>query len=141
MRKFVPLFVLLLFFWGCSHKGYTLDEANRIYVTKTGKVIAVKDITIEAGSQGSVIGGIVGLIIGTQIGKGRGNTAATLGGGLIGSLLGAKVSMPGQQLQIELDDGRIITTVIRVDKSSYFRVGDRVRLVLDGKRIVHIERI
>jgi outer membrane lipoprotein SlyB len=141
VKKILSIIVLILFFAGCADKGYTLDETERIYTTVPGVVVEVKGVTIEAGSSGSAVGGIVGFIIGTQVGKGKGNVAATLAGGLLGSLLGAKAALPGQQLVIELDDGSRITTVIKTSKDRYFRPGDRVRLVLDGRKIVNIERI
>ena len=141
MKKILSILTLILLFAGCADKGYTLDETDRIYTTKTGVVVEVKDVTIEAGSAGSAVGGIVGLIIGTQVGEGKGNVAATLAGGLLGSLLGAKAALPGQQLVIELDDGSRITTVIKTSKERYFRPGDRVRLILDGRKIVNIELI
>ncbi len=138
--RYILTLLLVTFFVGCANRGYTLDNADRIYQTRYGEIIAAKNVQIEAGSTGSVIGGIVGLIIGSQIGEGRGNTAATLGGGLIGSLLGAKVPTPGQQLDIRLDDGSTITTVIKAEKNSFYP-GERVRLILDGNKIVRIERL
>ena len=138
--RYIMILLMVTFFVGCANKGYTLDNANRIYQTRYGQIIAAQNIQIEAGSTGSVIGGIVGLIVGSQIGEGRGNTVATLGGGLIGSILGSKVPTPGQQLDIRLEDGSTITTVIKVDSNS-FQVGQRVRLILDGNKIVRIERI
>lgn len=141
MKMFIAMLMGVLFFAGCADKGITLDDTNKIYTTRTGKVIEVRDVTIKAGSQGSMIGGIVGLIIGTQIGEGKGNVAATLGGGLIGSLLGAEAQTSGQQLVIELDDGSRITTIIKSSKERYFHKGDRVRLILDGRKIVEIEKI
>ena len=139
MKKLFALLLVTLFFAGCANRGYTLDNANRIYTTKYGRVIAVQDVTIKAGATGSAVGGVIGLIIGSQIGEGKGNVAATLGGGLLGSILGAQVDTPGQQLDIELDDGRTITTVIKTDSKHFFRPGDRVRLVLDGNKIVRID--
>ncbi len=139
MKKIFTLLLVSLFFVGCANRGYTLDNANRIYTTKFGRVIAVQNVTIKAGSSGSAIGGIIGLIVGSQIGEGKGNVAATLGGGLLGSLLGAQVDTPGQQLDIELDNGQTITTVIKTDSKHLFRPGDRVRLVLDGNKIVRID--
>ena len=139
MRSILALLVLT-FFIGCADRGYTLDNANKIYQIRYGQIISAKNVQIEAGSAGSVIGGIVGLIIGSQIGEGKGNAAATLGGGLVGSILGAKVPTSGQQLDIRLDDGSIVTTIIRADGRSFYP-GERVRLVLDKEKILRIERI
>ena len=138
--RYILTLVFVFFFAGCANRGYTLDNANEIFQTRYGQIIAAKNVQIEAGSTGSMIGGVVGLIIGTQIGEGRGNAAATLGGGLIGSILGSKVPTPGQQLDIRFDDGSTITTVIKTDRNT-FHPGERVRLILDGNKIVRIERI
>ncbi|MRJ02103.1 MAG: glycine zipper 2TM domain-containing protein [Epsilonproteobacteria bacterium] len=130
--------LLLIFFSGCASRGYTFSDTNRIYETRYGTVLEAQRVTIKAGEGGAAVGGIIGLIIGSQFGKGKGNVAAAVGGGLLGSLLGANTATEGQQLRIRLEDGRVITTVIKTDRTHYFRAGDRVKLILDGNKIIDI---
>ncbi|MRI84236.1 MAG: hypothetical protein C6I00_07440 [Nitratiruptor sp.] len=143
MRRFASFLLALLLLvplvQGCAPKGYTHANTNRIFRSVEGVVLEAREVTIKGGEEGATLGGIVGLIIGSQFGKGKGSVAAALGGGLLGSLLGAQASTRGQQLTIRLQDGSTITTVIKVDERHYFRSGDRVRLVLDGNKIVEIE--
>jgi outer membrane lipoprotein SlyB len=99
-----------------------------------GTVLTVADVTIESQQSGlgSVGGAVVGGIVGSTVGKGRGRTLATTGGALAGAAAGSAAekgagTKAGLEIEVELDDGRII--VIVQEKDDEYAVGDRVRIV------------
>ncbi|MCK5679703.1 glycine zipper 2TM domain-containing protein, partial [bacterium] len=83
----------------------------------------------------TVIGGVAGGVIGSTIGSGRGRTLASVGGALVGALAGSAVEKESRtkaavEFTIELDSGRLMAVV--QEDSSYYRIGDRVRLLQSG---------
>jgi len=99
-----------------------------------GTVLAVADVTIETPEtgSGSGIGAVVGGIVGSTVGSGRGRTLATTGGALAGAAVGSEAERdrarkPGVEVEVELDDGRLM--VIVQEKDDEYAVGDRIRVV------------
>ena len=122
---------------GQGSKTYTRGQAQTQMQIFYGTVLAVADVTIEAQDigSGSAIGSIVGGILGSTVGGGRGNTLATTGGVLAGAAVGsaaerARARKPGVELEVELDDGRLM--VIVQEKDDEYAVGDRIRVVQAG---------
>jgi outer membrane lipoprotein SlyB len=102
-----------------------------------GTVLSVADVTIESQETGAgaVGGGVVGGIVGSTIGGGRGKKLATTAGALAGAAAGsaaekARGKKPGVEVEVELDDGRLM--VIVQEKDDEYAVGDRVRVVQAG---------
>lgn len=112
----------------------TRDQAQRPMSVYSGTVLRVSDVQIQGNQTGvgAVGGAVVGGIVGSTIGGGRGRTLATTGGALAGAAGGSAIEQrratrPGLEIEVELDDGRIM--VIVQEKDDDFVVGDRVRLI------------
>jgi outer membrane lipoprotein SlyB len=137
----LPVFAILaiLALVGCqstSQGGRTVtrDQAQRQMTVFQGTVLRVEDVQIQGRESGvgTVGGAVVGGIVGSTIGGGRGRTLAATGGALAGAAGGSAVEQrrttrPALEIEVELDDGRIM--VIVQEKDDDFIVGDRVRLI------------
>ena len=135
----IILFLAIIALVGCqttSQGGRTVtrDQAQRPLTVYSGTVLRVADVQIQARETGvgAVGGAVVGGIVGSTIGGGRGRTLATTGGALAGAAGGSAVEQrratrPGLEIEVELDDGRIMAIV--QEKDDEFIVGDRVRLI------------
>ena len=115
-------------------KTYTRGQAQKALTVYYGTVLKVSEVQIQ-GEQtgvGAVGGAVVGGIIGSTIGSGRGRRLATTAGALGGAAAGsaaekARATRPALEIEIELDNGRLVVVV--QEKDDEFAVGDRVRLV------------
>lgn len=119
-------------------KTYTRGEARQAIDVYRATVLNVAEVTIEPEKTGagSAIGGVSGGVVGSTIGNGRGRTLAALGGSLAGSAVGAAAekkvrTVPALEVEVELDDGRIMVVVQEADDT--FNVGDRVRVLIDDR--------
>lgn len=115
-------------------KTYKAGHAQRAQSVYYGTVLNVAEVQIqhEETGAGAVGGAVVGGIIGSTIGKGRGRKLATTAGALGGAAAGsaaeqARAMRPGLEIELELDDGRILVVV--QEKDDEYAVGDRVRLI------------
>ena len=115
-------------------KTYTRQQAQRALTVYSGTVLKVAEVQIQGDQTGagSVIGGVAGGIVGSTIGSGRGSRLATTAGALGGAAAGsaaekARATRPALEIEVELDDGRLM--VIVQEKDDEFAVGDRVRLI------------
>lgn len=100
-----------------------------------GAVIAVRPISIRAGSQdgttGGVVGGAGGAGIGAAMGGMKGAIAGLLGGGLLGSWLGSQQTRPGELVTIHFADGQIRAFPQPLARGEHpFTVGERVEVVI-----------
>lgn len=130
---------------GCLHssqgsKTYTRDQAQRQLSVYYGTVLRVSDVKIEAEQTGvgAVAGGVLGGVAGSAIGSGSGSRIGAAAGAVGGMIAGqaAEKSLgkkDGIELEVSLDDGRLIVVV--QEKDAQFAVGDRVRIIQspDGK--------
>lgn len=138
-RLTITLVLATMALAGCqttSQGGRTVtrDQAQRPLTVYNGTVLRVADVQIQGRETGvgAVGGAVVGGIVGSTIGAGRGRTLATTGGALAGAAGGSAVEQrratrPGLEIEVELDDGRIMAIV--QEKDDDFIVGDRVRLI------------
>ena len=115
-------------------KTYTPGQAQQAMTVYYGTVLNVADVQIqhEETGGGAVGGAVVGGIIGSTIGGGRGSTLATTAGALGGAAAGSaaeqsRAMRPGVEIELELDDGRIMVVV--QEKDDDYLVGDRIRLI------------
>ncbi len=130
---------LTLVMIGCQTTGqgsrtYTRGQAQQALTVYYGTVLKVAEVRIqgEQTGAGGVVGAIVGGVVGSTIGSGRGSTLATTAGALGGAAAGsaaekARATRPGLEIEIELDDGRLMVVV--QEKDDEFAVGDRIRLL------------
>jgi outer membrane lipoprotein SlyB len=121
-------------------KTYTRGQAQTALSVYHGTVLKVSEVQIQAEitGGGAVVGGIVGAIVGSTIGSGRGSTLAGTAGALGGAAAGSaveksKATKPALEIEVELDDGRLMVVV--QEKDDEFAVGDRIRMLQspDGK--------
>ncbi len=112
----------------------TRDQAQRPLTVYNGTVLRVSDVQIQGRETGvgAIAGAVAGGVVGSTIGSGRGSTLAATGGALAGAAGGSAIEQrratrPGLEIEVELDDGRIMAIV--QEKDDEFIVGDRVRLL------------
>jgi len=142
MRGLLFIAVLVLFS-GCA-KMYnsnevSINETGYVYTYKTGVVESVKKVVLKGEGDGVSAGVMTGTVLGSLFGKGKGNVLATLLGGLGGAYAGAELDKAnGEELFIKLEDGRDIVVYVRgVD----IQKGDRVRVILNGSKVIRVEKI
>ncbi|WP_419662264.1 hypothetical protein Dvar_27180 [Desulfosarcina variabilis str. Montpellier] len=142
MKKRTNIIVIVLSIalsmWGCQasqgSKTYTPGQAQTPLSVYYGTVLKVSEVTIQSQQTGAgaVGGAIVGGVIGSTIGSGRGRKLATTAGALGGAAAGnaaegAAAQKPALEIEVEMDDGRVLVVV--QEKDDEFAVGDRVRLI------------
>ena len=142
-KMLLALGIVGLLFTGCTQmynsNEVSLNDVNYMYSYKTGVVTSVKKVMIKDDGSGTTAGLMSGMVIGGLFGKGKGNILATLLGGLTGAYVGNKFDKAnGEELYIKLDDGRNIVAVV---KGVNINTGDKVRVIVDGNRIIRVERI
>lgn len=140
-KAFISLLTVLVFavIAGCQHAGtgsktYSPGQAQKAMEVYYGTVLNVSEVQIKHAESGvgAVAGGVAGGVAGSTIGGGGGKKLATVGGALAGAAVGgaaerAAATRPGVEIELELDDGRIL--VIAQEKDDEYAVGDRVRLL------------
>ncbi|WP_456479615.1 glycine zipper 2TM domain-containing protein [Nautilia sp.] len=144
MKKLLLIWTMgVLFFTGCTQmynsNEVALNDVNVVYTYKTGTVEGVKKVVIKDDGSGVMTGAVTGTVLGGLFGNGKGNVLTTLIGGLTGAYAGYEADKAnGEELYIKLDDGREIVAIV---KGINIKKGDRVRIVLDGNRIIRVEKI
>lgn len=135
------LLCFLLLFAGCSrHNQASVGQIENIH---TGQIVYARNIQLRDDGKGTVLGAIAGGLVGNQFGPGGSGekTAATIGGVLLGGYAGNQINQnAGQELTINLGDGRQIVTVVRIDDSTptSFRNGDNVRVYMRGSTVTRV---
>lgn len=142
--------LLLFIFVGCEtssqgSKTYTRAQAQQQMEVYTGTVLNVAKVTIEPEETGggAAIGGIAGSVAGSTVGSGRGSKLATVAGSLAGAAVGSSVEQKtrtkaGLELEVELDNGRIMVVVQEEDDA--FVIGDRVRVLVDSRGTTRVRQ-
>ncbi len=135
--------IVVLIFSGCTQmynsNEVDLQNTNSLLTYKTGVVKDIRLVTIKDDGSGTMIGALTGTVLGGLFGNGKGNVLTTLGGGLAGAYAGTEIDKANaQELFIKLDNGRHIAVVA---KGVSIHIGDRVRLVLNGNKVVRVEKI
>ncbi|MEO1958856.1 MAG: glycine zipper 2TM domain-containing protein [Nautiliaceae bacterium] len=135
--------IIFLFFSGCSRmyssNEVSLSEVNKELTYQMGVVEDVKKVVIKDNGSGLFVGAYAGSVLGSMFGKGKGNILSTLIGGLSGAFVGYEEDKAnGEELFIKLDDGRRVVVIV---KGIDIKKGDKVRLILNGKRIVRVEKV
>lgn len=128
---------------GCANSSltgdtYTREDARKVQQVEFGSVMQVTPVVIEGdreGLIGNAGGTIVGGIAGSAIGDGRGQAIATVIGAAIGGVTGQAAEerltrKQGQEIQIQKDNGQIVSLVQEVRDQQFFNPGDRVRLLV-----------
>ena len=131
---------VIAFSSGCANtsqgsKTYTRSQAQQAMTSYSGTVLRVADVKIQtetSGAVGAVAGAVMGGMVGSTIGGGGGKRVATTAGALGGAAAGSAAEQKlktkaGVELEVELDDGRLM--VIVQEKDDQYRVGDRIRVI------------
>lgn len=145
---YVTLFSLLV--TGCmadlTGSNYDRGEARTLQSVQFGEVVEMEAVKVD-GSQsglGAVAGAAAGGVAGSTIGGGKGKSLATIAGAVAGGVLGnlaerKTTESNGVNLTIRLDSGNYVSVVQQVEANNSFRVGDRVKILSNGRqsRVVH----
>lgn len=140
--KLITALVLTVFLSGClgnnlSGSTYSRAEARQVQHVEYGVVQSVNLVVIEGtnGVVGGATGAVVGGLAGSTIGGGRGKDIAAVVGAVAGGIAGrqaeeALTRSQGQEVTVQLNDGRVISVVQAVDRNGpVFQAGDRVRVL------------
>ncbi|KLV03355.1 membrane protein [Photobacterium aquae] len=138
--------VLGLGLTGCTSPNpygdsYGVADTRSIQQVRYGTVVKTEPVTIEGEGQaiGAIAGAAVGGILGSKIGGGSGSDIAAIGGGLLGGYAGSEAAQGitkrnGVNLTIKMDDtGETIAVVQEANPNMIFRVGQRVRVNVEGR--------
>jgi outer membrane lipoprotein SlyB len=140
----LPIAAVAILSSGCqapSQAGmvYSRSEAQTPLTVHYGTVIKAAQVQIqdEETGTGAAIGAIVGGIIGSTIGGGDGKKLATTGGVLAGAAAGSAIEQAGKtkvalEVEVELDDGRLMVIVQELDPNLQLYPGARVRVIESG---------
>lgn len=128
-----------------SGRVYTQDQARTTHTVYYGTLLRVSEVTIEGSETGggTLAGGAMGAALGSGVGSGSGKAMAVVGGAIVGALAGAAMekeikTVPGVELEVELDNGEILLVV--QEKDAVYNVGDRVRLLRDAQGTARIRQ-
>lgn len=150
MKKLLVIVALSSLAAGCavtpnSASVYNTRQAQGEQTVRMGVVESIRNVTIDKGSSGvgTVAGGALGgIAAGSAIGGGNGALAAGIVGALAGGLVGNHVeanmaNRPGLEITVRLDNGEL--RAITQDADEAFRIGERVRLLSNGRttRVTH----
>jgi outer membrane lipoprotein SlyB len=121
---------------------YSRSDTRKPYTTLFGTVTHVRDVKIEG--EPSWLGTWGGYVVGYEIGR---DVADSGVGGALGGIAGAVAGQvveksltgePGLEIQVELDNGDLIT-VVQSDRIR-FEPGDAVRVLMRGNREARVQR-
>lgn len=130
-----------------SANVYKANETQNEQIVRMAVVDAVREITIDKGSNqngvGSAAGAVLGgIAVGANVGRGNGSTAAGIVGALLGGMAGQQIEAnmkkrPGYEITVKLDNGEL--RAIIQDADEVFKPGERVRLLSSGgvTRVTH----
>ncbi|MBP0596701.1 hypothetical protein J8I26_01180 [Herbaspirillum sp. LeCh32-8] len=150
MKKLILIAALGALVAGCavepnSASVYNTRQAQGEQTVRMGVVESIRNVTIDKGSSGvgTLAGGALGgIAAGSNIGGGNGALAAGIVGALAGGVLGNQAearlaNRPGLEITVKLDNGEL--RAITQDADEPFRVGERVRLLSNGRttRVTH----
>lgn len=144
----------LLVIQGCTTPGasadvYSLSQAQREQIVRTGTIESVRHVKIDDGGGssglGMIGGGALGAATGSAFGGGRGTIVTTIAGGLAGALAGSaiekRVNSPkgGIEITVRLDGNGELRAITQAITNELFKAGDRVRLLSSGgiTRVTH----
>jgi len=144
MKKYLlGLGIVAILLSGCTQmynsNEVSLANTNEVLSYETGTVTDVKMVIIKDDGSGTMVGAYSGAILGSLFGGGRGNILSTLIGGLTGAYAGNKLDKANaQELFVKLDNGK---NIVVIAKGVKIKKGDKVRLIMNGYRVVRVEKI
>ncbi len=126
-------------------KTYTRSQAQAPLQVFQCTVLRVEEVQIvaEETGGGATAGAVVGGIVGSTMGGGRGTRLATTAGAVGGAAVGsaaerARSTQAGLEIEVELDDGRLMVIVQAAD--DVYAVGDRIRIIQSGDGTMRVRQ-
>ena len=144
MKKYLLILgIIAILLSGCTQmynsNEVSLTNTNEVLSYETGTVTDIKMVIIKDDGSGTLVGTYTGTILGSLFGGGKGNILSTLIGGLTGAYAGNKLDKANaQELFIKLDNGQ---NIVVIAKGVNIHIGDKVRLIMNGNRVVRVEKI
>ncbi|MBB5390861.1 glycine zipper 2TM domain-containing protein [Herbaspirillum chlorophenolicum] len=150
MKKLLLIVALSSLAAGCAYTPnsasvYNTRQAQGEQTVRMGVVESIRNVTIDKGASGvgTLAGGALGgIAAGSNIGGGNGALAAGIIGALAGGIAGNQIesrmaNQAGLEITVRLDNGEL--RAITQDADEAFRVGERVRLLSNGRttRVTH----
>ncbi|WP_434126536.1 glycine zipper 2TM domain-containing protein [Klebsiella quasipneumoniae] len=138
--------IVLLGLAGCTNTSHlsgdvhSASTAGRVQQVFYGTLVSVRAVQIQAGDEnnalGALAGGVIGGLAGNTVGGGSGRRLTTATGTVAGGLVGQGVQgrmnlVQGVELEIRLDDGRMLMVVQRQGPTR-FSTGQRVAISSSG---------
>lgn len=134
---------------GCvvaPHSGRVYDgrQTQNEQSVRMGTVDAVREVTIAQRNDGTgtMAGAALGGLAGSNVGQGKGSVAGAIAGAVVGGIIGSNIEADakkknGLEITVRLDNGELRAITQEADEQ--FRVGDRVRLLSNGRttRVSH----
>ena len=122
---------------GLKGDTYTREDARKVQQVQYGVVESAIPVVIEGNRQGIVgtgAGTIIGGLAGSTVGKGRGAEISAVLGAVVGGIAGSSLEegltrAQGQEITVQMEDGRVLSIVQEVEEENFFRPGDRIRLL------------
>ncbi len=148
MKKMLQLLLLALSISliGCtpsrlSGDSYSREDALSPQQVRYATIVQLRAVSIEGTKSGvgGAAGAAVGGIGGSATGNGKGAAVATILGAVAGGIIGAKAEegltkTPAVEITLRYEDGEEVAIVQADEKSTQFRIGERVRvLTLNGR--------
>ncbi len=133
---------------GCANSDlysgdvYRAGQAKQVQSVTYGTIVTARPVLIQAENKldlfGGIAGAVAGGVAGSALGGGKGNQLATVAGVIGGAVAGEKIAdkmnqIKGVELEIKKEDGCTVVVVQKADPRLV--VGQKVRLVNDGKRV------
>jgi len=142
IKLFAIFMVFMFILSGCTQmynsNEVSIADTNEILSYKMGVIEDIKYVTLKDDGSGTMIGAMTGTVLGGLFGKGKGNVLTTLIGGLGGAYVGNKLDKANaEELFIKLVNGGNIVTIVKGVK---LKKGDKVRIIMNGSRIVRVEK-
>jgi outer membrane lipoprotein SlyB len=143
VTRIVSIALLAVVAVGCSSfsgSSYERREARKEMSVRMGVVEGTRQVSLEGTKSGvgAVAGGAVGGIAGSNIGGGKGSTVGAILGAVAGGVAGAAAEgaftkKDGVEVTVKLDNGQLVAITQESEDGVWFRPGDRVRIVSDGR--------
>ncbi len=127
-----------------SASVYQARQTQGEQSVRMGVVESLRNVLIEQNQSGvgTLGGAALGGLAGNTVGRGNGSVAGAIGGAIVGGLIGQQVeknmnTKAGLEITIKLDNGNL--TAVTQEADEPFNVGDRVRLLSNGRttRVTH----
>ncbi len=118
-----------------SHE-YGWYDARQPLTIDRGVVEALVPATITAPDTGTgaAAGSAMGMAAGSAVGNGSGTAMAMVGGAILGALAGSAIEhqaarRPAVEIDVRLEDGRLVAVVQEEDPAHRFYPGDEVEVL------------